>query len=84
MKMIKNSALLFGTILIAVSGCANVESSPLYSAWQNQAYGAYGMSPPAPQSSPFMNTMMPPQTGYTYRPVSQPEQRYVASYYGLN
>ncbi len=98
MKMIKNSALLFGTILIALSGCANIQSSPLYSAWQNQAYAAYGMQSPGMSVNPYMNAVISSPTGYAYMPergyisqpltvsmpVSQAEQQYVASYYGLN
>lgn len=59
MNIIKNSVLLPGITLILLSGCANVQNNPLYSAWQERAYNAYGMPTPAPISNPFMNAVMP-------------------------
>lgn len=86
MNIIKNSALLPGITLILLSGCANVQNNPLYMAWQDRAYSAYGMPAPAPTSNPYMSATMPyypsnnaplaymPQQGYISQaiPVSAP------------
>lgn len=47
MKTIKNSVLLWAVALLPLAGCTSVQSHPLYSAWQAQAYGMYGMQPNA-------------------------------------
>lgn len=97
MKIIKNSVLLLCVSMGILSGCTTIENSPLYAAWQDQAYGAYGMQAPG-LSGNYMKAVISSPTGYAYMPergyISQPitvsapvsraEQLYVASYYGLN
>ena len=89
MKTIKNSVLLWAVALLPLAGCTGVQSHPLYSAWQAQAYGMYGMQPNAVGVIHAPLTYMP-QQGYisavvtVSSPVSSVERRYVAAHYGLN
>lgn len=95
MKTIKNNVLVMGASLLSLAGCANIQNHPLYSAWQEQAYGVYGMQPnvmvsPAYQQQPSGALVYMPQQGYVSppaitvsAPVSRDEQRYIATYYGL-
>ncbi len=56
----KISKVLWSVLTVSsLSGCTTVQQHPLYSMWQERAYGAYGMPVPAPYVSPFMTTEMP-------------------------
>ena len=89
MKTIKNSVLLWAVALLPLAGCTSVQSHPLYSAWQAQVYGMYGMQPNAVGVTRAPLTYMP-QQGYispvvtVSAPMSGGERRYVAAHYGLN
>ncbi|MBU0653639.1 MAG: hypothetical protein KJ914_00740 [Gammaproteobacteria bacterium] len=79
MKTRINRVLLPTYTLLLLSGCTSVQNHPLYSAWQERAYSAYGLPVPATGSSPFINAAMPykfnngnglnymPQEGYLTR-----------------
>ncbi|MBJ6611476.1 MAG: hypothetical protein JG718_14035 [Candidatus Thiothrix moscowensis] len=66
MKTRKNSVLLSILALLPLFGCASVQNHPVYSAWQEKAYSAYGMPVPAPGAVPFMSATMPSRS-YTER-----------------
>lgn len=98
MKTRINRVLLPTFALLLLSGCASVQNHPLYSAWQERAYGAYGLPVPASNSNPFMDAVMPYNfnngNGLSYRPqegrvsrtaevMSQAEQQYISQYYSL-
>ena len=90
MKTIKNSVLLWAFALTPLAGCTSVQSHPLYSLWQAQAYGMYGMQPNAAPGVMRTPLTYMPQQGYispvvtVSAPVSGVERRYVADHYGLN
>lgn len=71
-----------------LSGCTTVQQHPLYSMWQERAYGAYNMPVPAPYVSPFMTTEMPygaaqgAGTGAVMS-VSTQEAKFISEYYSL-
>ncbi len=66
MKTRRNRVLPPTLMLLLLSGCASVQNHPLYSAWQERAYSAYGMPVPAPTQNPYMNTTMPYQFSNRY------------------
>lgn len=98
MKIIRINALWLFSVVLITPGCASIEEQSLYNLWQEHAYSAYGMTPPAPGSNPILiasrQFVLPISSGAVTdiyqkqvypgnQPVSSEEKEFIAKYYTL-
>ncbi len=78
------ASLTITLVCSALSGCSTAPSSPLYSSWQERAYGSYNMAVPVADQAP-VNPYMTADLRTVQQPkTSAGELMYIAEYYGLH